>query len=121
MLDTGFGYTSRHIRKPLIPQVAPIGIVSLDQRKLPFAFPLFDQFFTRDGWHNFIMSFPINEPRLEKVQDMAGAFSFTVLLNTPKYISGDADTRTATIAIPNDLNPAALCHAVLWHNHRQKE
>jgi hypothetical protein len=121
VLDTGFGYSSLCIRKPVIPKVAPIRIVSLDQRKLPFAFPFLDQFFTGDGWYNFIMPLHINEPRLVKVQDVTRALSFAVLLDTPQYISGDPDIRTTAIPVSHDINPATFFHADLSHKHRQKK
>jgi hypothetical protein len=98
-------------RKPFIPKVAPVRIARLDQRKLPFTLPFFDAFFASNGQDNFVVPFDIYKTRLVKVQDVSGAFSFAMLMDTPHYISGDANIHPAAIAVRHDINLTAFFHA----------
>ena len=99
--------------KPVIPQVAPTGVVSLDQGELPFAFPLLDQFFTRDGRPDLVMPFSINKARLAKVGDVHRTVSFAMVIPTPQQVRRNPDVHPAPIAVRRDVHPATLCHAAL--------
>ena len=100
----------RVIRKPIVPKIAPVGVVGLDHRELPFPLPLLDQLFAGDCGFDLLVPLGVYQAGLAVVFDVLRTLPFAVLVNATDQVCGYADIQTAAVAVRHDVNPAAFLH-----------
>jgi hypothetical protein len=79
----------------------------MDQGKFPKPGPMFEGFFALDGSPNIVKEFVIDKPMKAIAFCKTLNQLFTVLMDTPGQVVGDADIKRPIAFVGHDVNEAA--------------